>query len=204
MNDFDEKAKQWDQNPMHLERTKAVAHAMLENIPVSPDMKALEFGAGTGLLSFFLKEKFAEITLMDTSGEMLSMAESKLSDGDRGKIKTLFFDLEHAAYSGAKFDIIFTQMVLHHIKDVKALLAKFYSMLNPGGHIAIADLNTEDGSFHDPGIEVHHGFDPNRLATQLEECGFGTPVHHQCYVIRKETAPGSFTGYPIFLLTAKK
>ena len=34
MSEFDDKAKQWDQNQMHLERTKAVAGAMLKQIPV--------------------------------------------------------------------------------------------------------------------------------------------------------------------------
>jgi ubiquinone/menaquinone biosynthesis C-methylase UbiE len=94
MSEFDEKAKQWDENPMHLERTRAVAAAILENIPLNGSMKAMEFGAGTGLLGFFLKDHFAEITLIDTSAEMLKMAELKLAKGDHSKIRTLFLDLE--------------------------------------------------------------------------------------------------------------
>ncbi|MCX6303917.1 MAG: class I SAM-dependent methyltransferase [Bacteroidetes bacterium] len=204
MNDFDEKAREWDQNRMHLERTKSVARAMLDQIAVTPSMNALEFGAGTGLLSFFLKDLFAGITLMDTSAEMLKMAETKLTTGDHGKVKTLFFDLEKAAYTGEQFDIIFTQMVLHHIKDVDSILEKFYQMLRPGGFVAIADLNTEDGSFHDPGVEVHHGFDPGNLSNRLEEVGFGEIACNQCFVIRKETGEGKTLEYPVFLLTAKK
>ena len=204
MSDFDEKARQWDRNPMHLERTRAVAREMLDRIPFDHSMKVLEFGAGTGLLSLFLKEHFAEITLMDTSAEMLKVAESKLTVGDHGKIRTLFFDLEKQEYTGGKFDIIFTQMVLHHIKDVEDILRKFSGMLRPGGYIAIADLYPEDGSFHDPGIEVHHGFDPEKLVRQVEACGFGNPVLRKCFVIKKETTAGSFSEYPVFLLTAKK
>lgn len=204
MSEFDDKAKQWDQNQMHLERTKAVAREMLERIPVKPTMKAMEFGAGTGLLSFFLKELFMEITLMDTSAEMLKMAETKLEQGDHGKIKTLFLDLEKEEYSGEKFDIIFTQMVLHHIKDVPAVLGKFFSMLLPGGLIAIADLYSEDGSFHDPGVEVHPGFNPKELAVQMQTAGFGDISDKQCFVIRKETSAGTAREYPIFLMTAKK
>lgn len=204
MSDFDEKAKQWDQNPMHLERTQAVAEALLRSISLHPSMKALEFGAGTGLLSFFLKEQFSEITLMDTSGEMLKIAESKLAADDRGKIKTLLFDLEQRDYTGEKFDIIFTQMVMHHIKDVPSMLRKFYGMLTSGGYLVIADLYSEDGSFHDPGMEVHHGFDPDELAAQMKACGFNNPVHHQCFVIRRETVQGTFTDYPVFLLSASR
>jgi tRNA (cmo5U34)-methyltransferase len=204
MNDFDEKASQWDQNRMHLERTKAVARELLNRIPVNPSMKALEFGAGTGLLSFFLKDFFAGITLMDTSVEMLKVAETKLTAGDLGKIETLFFNLENAEYTGGNFDIIFTQMVLHHIKDVNAILHKFHAMLSPGGYIAIADLYTEDGSFHDPGAEVHHGFDPGELTLQAEACGFRDITCNQCFVISKEQGTGAVREYPVFLLTAGK
>jgi 2-polyprenyl-3-methyl-5-hydroxy-6-metoxy-1,4-benzoquinol methylase len=188
---------------MHLERTKAVAREMLDHIPVNTSMLALEFGAGTGLLSFFLKDLFAGITLMDTSAEMLKMAEAKLTAGDHGKIETLLFDLEKSAYSGKKFDIIFTQMVLHHIRDVNTILAKFRDLLLPGGYIAIADLYSEDGSFHDPGVEVHNGFDPDELAIQLRSFGFENIAHKQCFVIRKETGAGKTREYPVFLLTAK-
>jgi ubiquinone/menaquinone biosynthesis C-methylase UbiE len=189
---------------MHLERTQAVAEALLRSISLHPSMKALEFGAGTGLLSFFLKEQFSEITLMDTSGEMLKIAESKLAADDRGKIKTLLFDLEQRDYTGEKFDIIFTQMVMHHIKDVPSMLRKFYGMLTSGGYLVIADLYSEDGSFHDPGMEVHHGFDPDELAAQMKACGFNNPVHHQCFVIRREAVQGTFTDYPVFLLSASR
>ena len=204
MNDFDEKAKQWDQNRMHLERTKAVAMEMLDRFTIAPSMKALEFGAGTGLLSFFLKDMFAGITLMDTSGEMLKMAEAKLTAGDHGKVATLFFDLEKSDYAGEPFDIIYTQMVLHHIKDVKSILGKFCHMLVPGGLIAIADLSTEDGSFHDQGAEVHHGFDPEELAILLQEHGFSKVIHDECFVIHKVSGSGIARDYPVFLLTATK
>jgi 2-polyprenyl-3-methyl-5-hydroxy-6-metoxy-1,4-benzoquinol methylase len=177
---------------------------MQARIPLSGTMKALEFGAGTGLLSFYLKERFAKITLMDTSAEMLKMAEAKLDTGDAGKIIPLFFDLEKAHYSGEKFDIIFSQMVLHHITDVKAILDKFSGMLNHGGFLAIADLCSEDGSFHDPGMEVHHGFDQNELSGWMKATGFDDIASDTCFIIRRETNAGVIREFPVFLLTAKK
>jgi ubiquinone/menaquinone biosynthesis C-methylase UbiE len=204
MNEFDEKAKQWDQNQMHLDRTKAVAAELLRRIPVENSMKALEFGAGTGLLSFYLKDQLGEITLMDTSREMLAMAENKLEEEDMGKIRTVNFDLEESEYTDWKFDIIYTQMVLHHVTDVKRVLERFYNMLSPDGYLAIADLNSEDGSFHEPGVKVHHGFDTESLIGQLDAIGFGKMESSQCFVIRKESEAGNLKEYPVFLLTAQK
>ena len=103
MNEFDQKAQEWDMNRMHLERTLAVAGQLKKLIPIKPNMKALEFGAGTGLLSFYLKELFSEITLMDSSWEMLKMAEQKMESSDLLKFKTRFFNLEKEKYVGNSF-----------------------------------------------------------------------------------------------------
>jgi tRNA (cmo5U34)-methyltransferase len=204
MSEFDQKAQEWDKNKMHLERTIAVAGRLKKMIPVRPDLKAMEFGAGTGLLSFYLKDSFSVIALMDSSAEMLKMAEQKIGAEDRAKFKTLLFNLELEEYRGETFDIIYSQMVLHHIKDISAILRKFYDLLNPGGMLAIADLYPEDGSFHDGAMDVHKGFEPVELKEILLQQGFHECKTEPCFVIRKEL-PGELTReYPVFLLTAVK
>jgi len=204
MSEFDQKAKEWDKNQMHIERTQAVARKLLEMAPITPGMKAMEFGAGTGLLSFYIKDRFSEITLMDSSLEMLKMAEQKMDQGEQKKIKTLFFDLEKDDYKGDPFDIIYSQMVLHHIKDTGAIFGKFYTLLSPGGILAIADLYAEDGSFHDEIVDVHPGFEPDKLTLILEEQGFKSIHFSHCFVIRKQSESGAHKEYPLFLLTARK
>jgi len=202
MNEFDQKAKEWDKNKMHLERTMAIARHLEKVITFRPNMKAMEFGAGTGLLSFYLKERFSEITLMDSSIEMLKMAEQKMESGDRLKFKTLLFNLEKEDYKGDPFDIIYSQMVLHHINDIKDIFGKFYRLLSPGGILAIADLYQEDGSFHDGEVNVHWGFDPEKLTSILLLQGFHVNQITPCFVIRKEVSTEKIKEYPVFLLTA--
>jgi ubiquinone/menaquinone biosynthesis C-methylase UbiE len=202
MSEFDQKAQEWDKNRMHLERTMAVAGQLQKMISFRPDMKAMEFGAGTGLLSFYLKDRFSEITLMDSSQEMLKMAEQKMETGDRSKFKTLFLNLEMEEYSGNPFDIIYSQMVLHHIRDISAIFRKFYHLLAPGGILAIADLYQEDGSFHDGDMNVHRGFDPDNLTAILLKEGFSDSKIAPCFVIRKEVSEENIKEYPVFLMTA--
>jgi tRNA (cmo5U34)-methyltransferase len=204
MSEFDQKAGEWDKNRMHLERAIAVAGQLDKMVSIKPNMKALEFGAGTGLLSFYLKDRFSEITLMDNSREMLKMAGQKMEAADRLKFRTLFLNLELEEYQGDPVDIIYSQMVLHHIKDVKAIFRKLYRMLNPGGILAIADLYPEDGSFHDGSPDVHFGFDPGYLKETLQMQGFHECQIAPCFVIRKEVSADKFIEYPVFLLTAYK
>ena len=204
MSDFDQKAKEWDKNQMHLERTVAVANRLKDMVNITPNMKAMEFGAGTGLLSFYLKDRFSEISLMDSSREMLKMAEQKIESGDHLKFKTLLFNLEMEEYTGDPFDIIYSQMVLHHIRDIGAILKKFFHLLTPGGILAIADLYSEDGSFHDGDTNVHPGFEPEKLTSILLQQGFQDTAVSPCFIIRKEISAEKIKEYPVFLLTAKK
>jgi len=203
MSEFDAKARDWDKNQRYIDRSEAVAKAMLQTIPFNKSMKALEYGSGTALLSFALKDQFEEIVLMDNSQEMTTVTAEKIADQKIQNMKPLFFDLELQDYSG-RFDIIYNQMVMHHVNEIDAMLSKFYSLLNPGGYIAIADLYAEDGSFHGEGFTGHLGFDVEQLSDKLKAIGYGNIEHKQCYSIEKTDEEGNVTLYPIFLLTAAK
>ena len=94
-------------------------------------------------------------------------------------------------------------MTLHHIKNAKALLQRFTELLNPGGYLAIADLITEDGSFHKASTEGiwHQGFDPEELTNILENFAMEdvkSDIIHS--IVREENDKG----YPVFLLTGRK
>jgi len=203
MSEFDAKARDWDKNQRYIDRSKAVAKVILQTIPFKKGMKALEYGSGTALLSFALKDKFEEIVLMDNSQEMTTVTAEKIAEQNILNMKPLFFDLEHQDYSG-RFDVIYNQMVMHHVNDVDSILSKFHSLLNPGGYLAIADLYAEDGSFHGEGFNGHLGFEVEQLSAKLKEAGYINIKHQQCYSIQKTNEEGKVSEYPIFLLTATK
>ncbi len=196
MSEFDARARTWDADRMHIERSEAIAAEIIKLLPPDRKMQALEFGAGTGILSFQLRDKFSEIVLIDSSREMIRVCEEKTSHFDTSHIYPLWMDLENTEYYN-KFDIIYTQMVMHHVKDTDLMLNKFHELLKPGGILAIADLYTEDGSFHGPEVEVHKGFDPSALTAQMEKIGYIGCDHKTCFVIKREGG----REYPVFLLT---
>lgn len=204
MNEFDIKAAGWDLNPMHLERAAAVARLLKKRIALEKSMIVLEFGAGTGLTSFLLQTDVGEITMMDSSPEMVRIMIEKTKRADSRNLKPMFFDLEKNDWEGEKFDLIVTQMVLHHVVDVEQLVFKFQKMLSPHGRLAIADLFPEDGSFHGHNFNGHKGFDPVRLSGLLNNHGFETLSHENCYVISKGIPDGSIRQFDIFLLIAQK
>ncbi len=201
--EFDRKATDWDKNPTHILRANAVAKALLARLPLHNQMKGLEVGAGTGLLSFALHDKLGSLTLLDNSQEMTLVCTEKIRQSGINNMKAMFFDLEKQDFDEIQ-DIIYSQMVMHHMKDVEAMIVKFYKLLNPMGFVAIADLYSEDGSFHGEGFNGHFGFDIAQLRSILLKSGFVQIQHETCFVLSKTDKEGGLNKYPIFLLTAAK
>lgn len=202
MNEFDIKAAGWDNNPMHTERSKAVAAHIRKLIPLSKEMHALEFGAGTGTTSLFLADSLGSITMMDSSPVMVEKMKEKISHSMIPELSAVCLDLEKQDYD-SRFDLIFTQMVMHHVFDTDLIIKKFSRLLNPGGYIAIADLYPEDGSFHGKSFTGHRGFDPGMLGNILQKHNFGNIFHEKCFTIEKETEEHGKAKFDIFILTAK-
>jgi 2-polyprenyl-3-methyl-5-hydroxy-6-metoxy-1,4-benzoquinol methylase len=203
MNDFDLKAKDWDKNPINVERAKAISEAVRKNIGISGNMKGFEFGSGTGLLSFNLADSLKEITLSDSSKGMIDVVNEKIKNGRITNMKTSFSNLENDDIPSEKFDIILTQMTLHHIADINMIIRKFFMMLNNSGYIAIADLYKEDGSFHGKDFGGHNGFDPESLKNILQDRGFVSVRYSECYKM-KRLVDGNERTFPLFLLTGQK
>lgn len=203
MTNFDERAKDWDSDPKKVERAKSVADAIRKTIPLSREMTALEYGCGTGLLSFALQEELGHITLADTSQGMLDVLTEKIAASGVRNMTPLRLDLTTDSLSD-RFDITYSLLTLHHVHDTQAVLKKFHEILQPNGILLIADLDKEDGSFHTDGTtDVHKGFAREDLQRQVESLGFTEIKFTTAYIIKKkiEDAEKSF---PVFLMSARK
>lgn len=200
---FDSKARERDANPVFRERAERIAQAIHTRIPLNRDMAALDYGSGTGLLSFPLQDALGRITLMDSSAGMLAVARAKIAAQGVTHMTARQVDLAADPPADERYDLIYTSMTLHHIPDTDHILRVFHSLLNPGGWLAIADLDREDGSFHGPEVEVHHGFDRTELAARATAAGFGEAAFETVFAIDKMTEAGS-RSYPVFLMTARR
>lgn len=204
MNEFDIKAAEWDMNPMHWDRSEAIANEIKSLIPLNKGMSAMEYGAGTGITSFLLKDYVKEILLMDNSSEMVKVMNSKIAATNVKNMTAINFDLEHNDYTGGKFDIIYTQMVLHHVINIDNIITRFQALLNPGGYLAIADLYTEDGSFHGEGFDGHLGFDMEDLSNKLLRNNFLKVFHKECFIIDRKVSEDVTKKFPVFLMIGNK
>ena len=104
---------------------------------------------------------------------------------------------------GEWFWLVFSAMTLHHIPDTRAILRRFREVLRDPGFLCVADLDTEDGSFHGDGFDGHKGFDRATLRAKATAAGFADVRFTTAYEMHKEVG-GRMHKFPIFLMVAVK
>jgi tRNA (cmo5U34)-methyltransferase len=116
-------------------------------------LEILEIGAGTGLFSAMLLEKFpgASLTLMDISENMLAVARQRFSG--RENIRYVVADYCRSDLGGP-YDLVCSALSIHHLtdEDKRRLYAAIHRALKPGGMLVNADQ--ADAGF--PPLDRHY------------------------------------------------
>lgn len=194
---FDQEAATWDENPQTVERAEVVARALRDTLPLGPTTRLLEYGAGTGLATQMLRDAVGPVTLADPSAGMRAVIEQKVAAGVLPDARVWNLDLTVDSPPAERFDLVLTVMALHHVSEIDLVLARFHELLDPGGHVAIVDLDHEDGSFHREGFTGHHGFERSALTASLVAAGFTEVTFRDVHTMVRDGVD-----YSIFLATA--
>ncbi|KAK6532749.1 hypothetical protein TWF281_006926 [Arthrobotrys megalospora] len=208
---FNTEAETWDLNPDVQSATKSALAAILERSPSlsldNPNKpKVLDLGAGTGLLSLALSPHASTILSIDPSPGMISALETKLTFPNSPKNITplcaLITDPSDPRLNNQKFDIIVSNLVMHHVPNLKEFINLTYGLLSPGGVICLTDFeNTgpEARKFHPEdkmdGVE-RHGLLRSEMEEFVNDAGFTEGKVEVGWVMRKqvERFPGEWKG----------
>ena len=202
--DFDQAASSWDEEPRRVKLAGNVAAAIIDTIRPNHTMDVLDFGCGTGLVTLQLQPLVKRIVGVDSSRGMLSVLERKIQEHALSNVEMFFCDIEKGEQPTGRFHLVVSSMTLHHVPDPAGLFVLFHDLLLPGGILGVADLDAEDGNFHDDPTGVHHyGFDRKKIMSLLSETGFVDCSAKTADVIAKGVAAAA-REYPVFLITARK
>ena len=106
------------------------------------ELRVLDLGAGTGLLSAGLAARYprAQLVLVDLSPAMLQMAEKRFSGSDAGRVTFRLMDYAKQPLKGT-FDLIISALSVHHLTDneKQTLFNNAFKILEPGGLFINAD-----------------------------------------------------------------
>jgi trans-aconitate methyltransferase len=201
---FEEGAATWDDQPARVLMGKAIAAGILEQVPLEKTMTVVDFGCGTGLVTLALLPYVRSITGIDNSVNMLEQLRMKCAARQITNVKAIHLNLEVDSPPDEKADAIVSAMAFHHVADLPRVVRSLVGMLVPGGFLAIADLDAEDGSFHENMDGVHHaGFERAWLKDQMRLLGLGDLKDRMAYVVERQKPEGP-RHYPVFLVSGKK
>lgn len=166
-NVFEEMAKRYD-----TEERKALAKIIEKEVRTELDnsqgKSLIDYGSGTGLVSLELTDLVDSIILVDSSKQMLDVAEAKISQQGISNAKVQYADLIQETPE-LKADIVLMSLVLLHIPDTKKILQELFNILNKGGKLIIIDFDKNDQISHP---KVHNGFSHDELKKLISEVGF--------------------------------
>ena len=172
MSRFDKLATQWDLKPARIKSALKTTRKIKALIDIK-DKDILDYGSGTGLVSFDFFEEAHTIVAMDNSQGMLDELNRKTTEANITNISTTLHDANIDPLPKKTFDLIVTAMTLHHIKQPANFIQNASEALKEGGYLAISDLESEDGTFHNMGNDdvEHFGFDKEQIRGFFGDAG---------------------------------
>jgi ubiquinone/menaquinone biosynthesis C-methylase UbiE len=203
---FEQAAIEWDNDPNRVQMARTIADTMIRILQPAGTETVMDYGTGTGLIALHIRQYVKRIVAVDSAQNMLAVLGQKLAEGGITSVEQRAWNIGMETGDLPQFDIIVSSMTLHHVRNTDSAARVFYSLLKPGGRIAIADLNAENGEFHEkPGIAEHDGFDRDVLRQIFSDAGFRDIRFYEAATITKRSSgTGQIRSFSIFLLTAAR
>jgi len=201
-NRFDILAQEWDSKLERVETAINFVDHIKSTLPYNDisDFSAVDYGCGSGLVSFALASDLKEILGLDYSKAMVEKYNQKAANLNFSHLRAKQHNINQQSIDNAQYNLAVTNMTMHHIKDTFRFVSTLKSSLKSSGYLYISDLVTEDGSFHSMGNDdvEHFGFDKDTLYKIFKELNFHDINYDIVQTIEKEQG-----SYPIFSISGK-
>ena len=114
---------------------------LFEMFEINKETKILDIGCGDGEIPINIyKKQVCNITAVDGSQSMLNEFYKKLKISKIKKIKIINAMLNDELLTNEKFDIVMSNSLIHHVKDVSLYWHNLIRLINKTGMIMCMDL----------------------------------------------------------------
>ena len=186
-NVFEQMAKRYDSEE-RKNLANIIVQAVRKELSDSQSKSLLDYGSGTGLVSLNLTDLVDSILLVDSSKEMIEVAQGKITHDNIVNAKVLHSDFTEDTPK-LKADIVMMSLVLLHIPDTNKILQELFDILTDDGKLIIVDFDKQEEISHP---KVHNGFVHDELKEKLSKVGFQSTeiktFHHGENIFMKQDA----------------
>jgi len=117
---------------------------ILDSLPAAPGGEALDVAAGTGILSRALAGRFARVTAIDLSVDMLQQGRFETERAGIGNLAFAEGNAERLPFADGSFDLVMSRFAFHHFPDPAAVLREMGRVCREAGTVAVVDIVAPD------------------------------------------------------------
>ena len=138
-----------------------------------PPLVIADLGAGEGTLSQLLAQRAKKVIAVDSSEAMVSYGAGLARQHGFTNLEYRLGDLENPPVDAGSIDLVLLSQALHHAQRPAQALRAAFSLLKPGGRIAILDLlRHQFEKARELYADVWLGFTEAELHEMLSDAGF--------------------------------
>ncbi len=201
MGRFDDLAKAWDSKPERVAGAMVFVDKVKEHLKCDiKNFKVLDYGCGSGLVSFGFANDVSQVEGLDYSQGMIEVYNEKAKRIGIDNIFGNIHDINKEDLDENQYDLVVTNMTMHHINNIEDFVLKLANSLKSCGQLFIADLYKEDGTFHSDNTDVvHFGFSEEEIYQAFFKAGLLNITIEKLHSIDKPT-----TSYDVFIAVGTK
>lgn len=109
------------------------------------DMKALEFGCGTGSTALELAPYVHDYQAIDVSPKMIAIAQHKLEQKQTPNLSFTQAPFEEHSVADGSLDVVLGHSILHLLNDPDEAITRVFQLLKPGGIFITSTACLADG-----------------------------------------------------------
>ncbi|MSU58201.1 MAG: bifunctional demethylmenaquinone methyltransferase/2-methoxy-6-polyprenyl-1,4-benzoquinol methylase UbiE [Pedosphaera sp.] len=113
---------------------------------VKPGDRALDVCCGTGDIAFALAAKRAEVTGLDFTEQMITVAEAKKQKAESGKLNFVCGDAMNLPFAESTFDAVTVGYGLRNLASWETGLSEMIRVAKPGGRVVVLDFGKPDSA----------------------------------------------------------
>jgi SAM-dependent methyltransferase len=173
---------------------EAATGRLLDQVGLAPGASCLDAGCGPGETMRLMAQRVGpagRVVGLDRDAPLGALAQTMLHDAGHRHCEFHPHDLTGPApVPGAPFDLVYARLLLFHLPERVAVLARLWDAVAPGGHLVVQDYDLRSaavlpsldsldelkrviaGAFTAAGCDVHAGA---RLPVLFTQAGLGAP-----------------------------